>query len=78
MRQSPGERDLTIVANQFAFQPARIVVNAGDVVKITLIAEDRPHSFRVDAYRISRRATPGHSAVIEFCGDRVGTSSTAT
>ena len=71
--QHTGASKHTIVAENCAFYPPRIVVNAGDAVKITLVAKDRPHTFTIDAYRISRRATPGHDAVIEFCADQVGT-----
>jgi nitrous oxide reductase len=52
--------------------PARIEVNQGDIVKITLIAEDVPHSFTIDEYRISKRASPERSVTFEFCADKRG------
>jgi plastocyanin len=71
--QPMGVSKHTIVADRFVYEPSRIVVNAGDAVTITLIATDRPYTFTIDAYRISRRATPGKNAVIEFCADQTGT-----
>jgi heme/copper-type cytochrome/quinol oxidase subunit 2 len=59
-------------ADRYAFSPARIEVRQGDIVKITLIAEDIAHSFTIDEYRISKRASPGRSVTFEFCADRSG------
>jgi cytochrome c oxidase subunit II len=61
-----GAREFTITARRAAFTPAKIEVTRGDVVKITLIAEDIPHTFTIDSYRISKRASPGQNATIEF------------
>ena len=46
---------------------------SGDVLRITLVAEDRTYSFALDAYRISKRFTPGHPVTFEFRADRAGT-----
>lgn len=64
---------ITVVARDFAFGPPRIVVDEGDLVKITLVAGDIPHSFAIDEYRIAKRARPGSDAVIEFCAQLRGT-----
>ena len=71
--QSAAVREFTVRARRYAFSPARIEVNQGDIVKITLIAEDIPHSFTIDEYRISKRAPPDRSVTFEFCADRPGT-----
>jgi heme/copper-type cytochrome/quinol oxidase subunit 2 len=65
-------REITVKARRYAFSPARIEVNQGDIVRITLIAEDVPHSFTIDEYRISKRATPDRSVSFEFCADIPG------
>jgi plastocyanin len=70
--QHMGASQHTVVGNAFAFRPSRIVVNAGDAVTVRVIARDRPYTFTIDAYRISRRATPGKDAVVEFCADQPG------
>jgi heme/copper-type cytochrome/quinol oxidase subunit 2 len=71
--QEPARHDLVIKVKKYQFSPTRIEVAQGDVVKITLIAEDVPHSFTVDEYRIAKRAAPGKPVVFEFRADRAGT-----
>ncbi len=66
-------RQVTVTARKYAFSPARIEVTENDLVKITLQTADIPHSFTIDAYRIAKRASPGHPAVFEFRADQVGT-----
>ena len=50
-----------------------IRVQKDDLVRITFSVEDIPHSFTIDAYRISKRAEPGKPASFEFRADRAGT-----
>ena len=74
VQDQPGQsRPFTLTARKYAFSPARIEVYAGDLVKITFEAQDIPHSFTIDAYRIAKRAAPGRPAVFEFRADQVGT-----
>lgn len=70
--QEQGRHELTVTAKRYAFSPARIEVTANDVVKITLVAEDIPHTFTIDEYRISKRAAPGRPVTFEFRADRAG------
>jgi heme/copper-type cytochrome/quinol oxidase subunit 2 len=72
LEQTSTVREVTVRARRYAFRPARIEVNQGDIVKITLIAEDVPHSFTIDEYRISKRASPERSVTFEFCADKPG------
>jgi heme/copper-type cytochrome/quinol oxidase subunit 2 len=71
--QDPVKHDITITGRDYAFVPARIDAGLGDIVKLTLVAEGTPCSFVIDAYRISKRATPGHPVTFEFRADRAGT-----
>jgi heme/copper-type cytochrome/quinol oxidase subunit 2 len=64
--------EVTVNARKYAFSPARIEVNQDDIVKITLKAEDIPHSFTVDKYRIAKRAAPGQPVTFEFRADQAG------
>lgn len=57
---------VTLVAKGFAFSPPRIVADQGDLVKITLVAADIPHSVAIDEYGIAKTSSPGTDAVIEF------------
>jgi heme/copper-type cytochrome/quinol oxidase subunit 2 len=66
-------REFTISARRAGFSPARIEVARGDMVKITLVAEDTAHSFTIDSYRISKRASVGQRVNIEFHADVSGT-----
>jgi nitrous-oxide reductase len=68
-----AQRTFTIAARKYAFAPARIEVRQGDLLTVTLTAEDIPHSFTVDAYRISKRANAGQSVTFEFRAERPGT-----
>lgn len=66
-------REFVIDAKKFAFSPERIEVSEGDLVRITLIAGDIPHSFTVDAYKIAKRGEPGKPVTFEFLADHTGT-----
>lgn len=66
-------RDCSITANNFAFSPSRIEVRQNEIVRVSFHAVDTPHTFTVDAYRISKRAATGQTIVFEFRADRVGT-----
>ena len=63
----------TVAARKYSFSPALIDVAQDDLVKITFVAEDIPHSLTIDAYRIAKRAAPNHPVTFEFRADRPGT-----
>jgi cytochrome c oxidase subunit 2 len=71
--QAPTTREFTVSARKFAFSPNRIEVHQGDIVRVTLQADDIAHSFTVDDYRIAKRAAPGQPVTFEFRADRTGT-----
>jgi len=71
-RQGAVRHELTVTGRDGQFIPARIEVGAGDILRITLVADRQPCSFAIDAYRISKRATPDHPTVFEFRADRTG------
>jgi len=68
-----GPRDITLTAHRYEYSQARIDVTQDDVIRITLVADDIPHSFTLDAYRIAKRAAPGKPVTFEFRADRAGT-----
>lgn len=70
--QDDSRRDVSVTARENVFTPARVEVRQNDLVKVTFTAEDHPHSFNIDEYRIAKRARPGQPAVFEFRADRVG------
>jgi heme/copper-type cytochrome/quinol oxidase subunit 2 len=71
--QDPARHVLVIKVKKHQFSQTRIEVAQGDVIKVTLEAEDVPHSFTIDAYRIAKRASPGKPITFEFQADRAGT-----
>ena len=66
-------REFSVSARRYAFTPARIEVDQDDLVKIEFTAEDIPHSFTVDEYRIAKRANAGQTVTFEFRADKPGT-----
>lgn len=66
-------REITIDAKKYAFAPARLEVTEGDLLRITVVAADIPHSFTIDSYRIAKRAEPGKPVTFDLLADRAGT-----
>jgi heme/copper-type cytochrome/quinol oxidase subunit 2 len=71
--QGPTARPFSVRAHRYRFDPPRIEVFQDDLVRIELEADDIAHSMTVDAYRIAKRASPGHPVTFEFRADRAGT-----
>ena len=70
--QAPVQRNVTVTARKYAFDPARIEVNQNDLVRVTLRSEDIPHSFTIDSYRIAKRVGAGQVVTFEFRADQAG------
>jgi heme/copper-type cytochrome/quinol oxidase subunit 2 len=70
--QEDSRREVAVTARHNGFNPAHLEVHQNDLIKVTFTAEDAPHSFNIDEYRIAKRARPGHPAVFEFRADRAG------
>lgn len=66
-------REFAVSARRYEFTPDRIVVDQNDLVKVDFTAEDIPHSFTIDAYRIAKRAGAGQTVTFEFRADQAGT-----
>jgi heme/copper-type cytochrome/quinol oxidase subunit 2 len=69
---APTTRNITLSARQFEFSPARLEVNEGDHVIITVQADDVVHGFYLDGYGLDTRIEPGISQRIEFVATRTG------
>jgi nitrous oxide reductase len=72
-----SKRDVAVSARRYAYRvgdgdEAVIRVKQDDIVRVTFSAEDIPHSFTIDEYRISRRAEPGKSVPFEFHASQTG------
>ena len=73
-----SKRDFSVAAERYSYDVSgsdnsTIRVRQDDIVRITFSAEDIPHSFTIDGYRISKRVEPGKPVVFEFRADKVGT-----
>jgi cytochrome c oxidase subunit II len=67
-----NQRNFSVVARKYAFDPARIEVDQNDLVKVALTSPDIAHSFTVDAYRIAKRVGGGKAVTFEFRADQPG------
>jgi cytochrome c oxidase subunit II len=68
-----NRRDISVTARKYNYGGDEIRVQKDDLVRVTFSAEDIPHSFTIDAYRISKRAEPGKPVSFEFRADKPGT-----
>ena len=59
MSRTTGEREFSISARQYAFEPARIIVNRGDTVLIRLASLDVIHGFYLEGHDIDALIEPG-------------------
>jgi cytochrome c oxidase subunit 2 len=69
---SPTTHQVTITAEQFAFNPPVLRVNRGDQVRLILQAADVTHGFYLDGYGLQTRIEPGLPQQIEFVADQAG------
>ena len=72
-QEGSGQRNFTVVARQYAFEPARLEANLDDLVRVTLSSRDIAHSFTIDVYRIAKRVGGGQTVTFEFRADQPGT-----
>jgi cytochrome c oxidase subunit 2 len=69
---APVTHEVTMTADQFAFDPPVLRVNYGDRVRLTLKASDVVHGYYLDGYGIQTRVQPGISQQVEFVADQLG------
>lgn len=69
---TPAAHTFRINADQFAYEPAKLHVNRGDIVTIELVSTDVVHGLYVDYYDISVEADPGQTATLTFTADKAG------
>lgn len=69
---SGGERELRVVARDYAYVPGVIRVSRGDRVTLVLEAEDVTHGLYLDGYDVNLVAVPGRASRATFVADRPG------
>ena len=68
---APATREITVKAEQFAFDPPVLKVNRGDRVILNLEATDVVHGLYLDDYAIDARVEPGPICEGELLIDRL-------
>lgn len=53
------EREIRILARQYAYEPHRIVVDAGDTLRLRLVALDVVHGFYLEGHDLEAEVRPG-------------------
>ena len=66
------ERFIQIKAGSFAYNPATIRVDRGDLVTLELVSMDVAHGVYIDGYELETTSEPGQTAHLTFKADRSG------
>jgi cytochrome c oxidase subunit 2 len=69
---SAGEREVRILARQYAYAPGVLRVSQGDRVTLILESEDVTHGVYLDGYDVDLIAVPGRASHATFVADRPG------
>jgi heme/copper-type cytochrome/quinol oxidase subunit 2 len=69
---SAGEREIHVLARDYAYSPGVIRVSRGDRVTLVLEAEDVTHGLYLDGYGVDLVAVPGRASRATFVADRPG------
>jgi cytochrome c oxidase subunit II len=69
---SNGVREFTIKAQKFEFSPSVISVKRGDHVRLTVIALDAEHGFKLNEFHIEQKAPKGGAVTVDFTADQSG------
>lgn len=70
---NPTLKKFDISARKWEFEPDTIVVNKGDMVKLSITSEDVTHGFSLMAFDINEDLEPGETVNVEFVADKRGT-----
>ena len=66
-------KEINLEAYQFGFEPERIVVKKGDIVKLMATSRDVTHGIYIKEYGINVPVKKGETKKIEFVADQEGT-----
>ncbi len=67
-----SQKAFKLEAYRFSYSPDTIVVNKGDVVRITATSRDVTHVFFIAEYGINEKVEKGKYKDIEFVADKAG------
>jgi cytochrome c oxidase subunit 2 len=69
---SNSVHEFTVKAQKFEFSPNIIKVKRGDHVRLTVMALDAEHGFKLDGYHIDRKVPKGKAVTVDFTADQAG------
>jgi cytochrome c oxidase subunit 2 len=69
---SNSVHEFTVKARKFEFSPSVISVKRGDHVRLTVMALDAEHGFKLDAFHIDRKVQKGNAVTVDFTADQAG------
>jgi plastocyanin len=67
-----NERFIQIKAGSFAYDPATIRVDRGDLVTLELVSMDVAHGLYIDGYELETTSEPGQTTRLTFRANRSG------
>ncbi len=70
---APVTHTISMIAKQWAFEPAKIVVKQGDTVILEVISTDVDHGFLLPGYGINLELKPGQTKTVTFVATKKGT-----
>jgi heme/copper-type cytochrome/quinol oxidase subunit 2 len=71
-KNDPTHHIFQVDSRSFAFTPAEIKVNQGDLVTIELTSRDVVHGLHLDGYDLEISTDPGQINELTFTADRAG------
>lgn len=70
---STGEtKEFSMIAKQWSFEPAEVIVNRGDTVRLRVKSIDVPHGIVIKEYGIDEKLERDEEVTIEFVADKSG------
>ncbi|MEK7528651.1 MAG: cupredoxin domain-containing protein [Patescibacteria group bacterium] len=70
---APSVVSFSMVAKQWAFEPATITVKEGDTVKLSITSTDVTHGFALPTFGVNASLAPNETTEVEFVADKKGT-----
>jgi len=65
--------DIKLTAKRYEFTPNLIRVKKGERVRLVITALDRPHGFKIEAFKVDRKLPKDEEVTIQFTADQSGT-----
>lgn len=67
------EKEFSMTARRFAFEPDNIRVKKGDAVKLKITSVDVTHGFSISEFGVNAELKPSQTTIVEFVASKSGT-----